>query len=427
MNTESAPLISVIIPCYNAEQYVDYCLESIVTQSIGIDKLEIILVDDASTDSTYQKLCEWEQRFPASILVVTYEENSGQGYARNIGINYAHGTYLAFVDIDDWLEPDMYEKMVSKALTFDTDMVLCNFDRPGSHEKVPLSSFGKECFFDCTVPRMQTLFLSNFRLSTVCWRGLYLRKLFLDNEVCFPEHLFYEDHIMFLLYALAKRAYFLPECLYHWYINPKSVTSNDSRPLDRVLVHADLYPKLCSSQFSHIRDLVDYNFYDKCFAESAFHGALAANNMELLQYLKTILLQYVPDITHNPYYLRDIVLPAYSQEILFHPIVEHDICDQSFEQLKQGALYYIKHPRIIPYLERFTRLRRKLETASNTVTLNMFIDLCLAYKQEDFALPHAADEFLTQISPLFCSPKENLSALLAAIDQFLITIRSSDL
>lgn len=121
------PLISVIIPCYSAESYIDYCLESIVSQTIGIDQLEIILVNDASTDSTYEKLCEWEQRFPESILVISYDENLRQGGARNVGLNYARGTYLSFVDIDDWIEPDMYEKMFSKAVAFDTDIVICNF------------------------------------------------------------------------------------------------------------------------------------------------------------------------------------------------------------------------------------------------------------------------------------------------------------
>lgn len=424
--SENKPLISVIIPCYNAVAYVDYCMASIVSQTIGIEQLQIILINDASTDSTYEKLCEWEQRFPESIMVITYNRNLRQGGARNIGLNYASGTYLSFVDIDDWLEPDMYEKMVSKALSYDTDMVICNFDRPSSREKVHYAVSGEEVFFDCTNPQTQTLFLSNFRLATVTCRCLFLREMFLTNKIRFPENLFYEDHIMFLLYALAKRAYYIPEFLYHWYLNPHSTTTDNSRPLDRILVHADLYPRLCSSRFSHIRDLVDYNFYDKCFVESALCGAVAANSIELLQYLKGVLLQYVPHITHNPYYLRDLTFPFYSWEILFHPIVEQEICEQSFAQLKQGILYYSKHPQVCLYVEKVSRLRRKLETAPDTVTLDAVLELCRQYYQEEFAMQDATDEFVRQITPLFCAPEANRSSLLALTDRFLITIRTPE-
>lgn len=68
-------LISVIIPCYNVEEYIDRCMESLANQTIKIENLEIILVNDASTDGTLDKLYEWEQRFPENIVVVTYEKN----------------------------------------------------------------------------------------------------------------------------------------------------------------------------------------------------------------------------------------------------------------------------------------------------------------------------------------------------------------
>lgn len=103
-------IISAIIPCYNVEKYIDRCLSSVVQQSIGMEHMQIILVNDASTDNTLEKLLLWETRYSDNILVITYEQNIRQGGARNIGLNYATGDYIGFVDSDDWIEPDMYDR-----------------------------------------------------------------------------------------------------------------------------------------------------------------------------------------------------------------------------------------------------------------------------------------------------------------------------
>jgi glycosyltransferase involved in cell wall biosynthesis len=103
--------ISVIIPCYNVEAYIDRCLESVMSQTIGLEHLEVIAVNDASTDRTLEKLYQWERRFPENIMVITYEKNIRQGGARNIGLQYASGEYIGFVDADDWIDSAMYQKL----------------------------------------------------------------------------------------------------------------------------------------------------------------------------------------------------------------------------------------------------------------------------------------------------------------------------
>lgn len=121
--------ISIIIPCYNVQNLIDRCLESVTQQTIGLEHLEIILINDASTDNTLDKLMEWEQRFLDNIMVITYDENHRQGGARNIGLSYATGEYIEFVDTDDWLEIDMYEAMVKEMMTGQYDVVRCQFIR----------------------------------------------------------------------------------------------------------------------------------------------------------------------------------------------------------------------------------------------------------------------------------------------------------
>ena len=106
--------ISVIIPCYNAQAYIPRCLHSIFSQTIGMETLEIILVNDASTDHTLDILLQFENKFPDSVIVVNLEQNIRQGGARNVGLSYASGEYVAFLDADDWIHPDFYSTLYSE-------------------------------------------------------------------------------------------------------------------------------------------------------------------------------------------------------------------------------------------------------------------------------------------------------------------------
>ena len=103
--------ISVIIPCYNSVKWLPKCFMSLVEQSIGIDNLELIFVNDASTDDgqTWDMLKEMEKAYPESIIIIDLPYNRRQGGARNEGLKYASGEYIAFVYSDDWIEEVLYE------------------------------------------------------------------------------------------------------------------------------------------------------------------------------------------------------------------------------------------------------------------------------------------------------------------------------
>lgn len=117
--------ISVIIPCYNVARWVDRCLTSIVRQTIGLDVLEVICIDDASTDDTWEHLQEWERKYPDNLVLVRQEVNRRQGAARNLGLQYASTEWVAFVDADDWLEKDYFEKLYVPAAHYKCDVVVC--------------------------------------------------------------------------------------------------------------------------------------------------------------------------------------------------------------------------------------------------------------------------------------------------------------
>ncbi len=115
--------VSVIIPVYNTKDYLRKCLDSLLAQTI--DEIEILAVDDGSTDGTTDLLKEYADKHPERIKAF-YKENGGQGSARNLALQYAKGEYLGFVDSDDWVDLDMYEKMYEKAKQDNADIVICD-------------------------------------------------------------------------------------------------------------------------------------------------------------------------------------------------------------------------------------------------------------------------------------------------------------
>jgi len=115
--------VSIIVPAYNEEKYLDRCLKTVVHQTL--DEIEIILVDDGSNDGTYDICEKYQQDYPEKIVVI-HKKNEGLGLARNSGIAIAKGEYIGFVDADDWVELDMYEAMYETAKKNNSDVVVCD-------------------------------------------------------------------------------------------------------------------------------------------------------------------------------------------------------------------------------------------------------------------------------------------------------------
>ena len=124
--------LSIIVPVYNAEQYLHTCLDSLLTQNVRDS--EIILVNDGSRDGSGRILEEYRVREPERIRVLTVE-NGGQGRARNLALDLAQGDFIGFADSDDWVKPDIYEKMIARAEETGADLVLCDAEEywPDGH------------------------------------------------------------------------------------------------------------------------------------------------------------------------------------------------------------------------------------------------------------------------------------------------------
>ncbi len=222
------PEISIIIPCHNVENYIDRCFNSLKAQTIGLDKLQLIFVDDASTDGTRDKLSFIEQQAPDSVCVVLLPQNLRQGGARNIGLEYATGTYIGFVDADDWVEPDMFERLYDGICTDNCDLAFCRHIRDNGKGALFLDDEKKS-----TAKKDRTLFVlsdeqrTDFIVSSLIgygvWDKLYRKDFLIDHQISFPEHLTYEDiYFGSLVYLYAKRVRMVERRLYHYYINDSS-------------------------------------------------------------------------------------------------------------------------------------------------------------------------------------------------------------
>lgn len=218
-------LISVIIPVYNVAPYLRQCVESVRRQSYT--QLEILLVDDGSTDGSGE-LCDTFQREDTRIRVI-HQPNSGLGAARNAGIRQARGTYLLFVDSDDWIYSSMAETLYQAMIEHQADVVLCDADVVEENgcfiERMSSNLPSDQCIALSDLPRL--LFVPH-----VTWNKLYRRELFFKEELCYPPRAWYEDfRVTTKLYAQAKRIVYLTKPLYCYRVRKGSIQQSDN--LDR--------------------------------------------------------------------------------------------------------------------------------------------------------------------------------------------------
>lgn len=213
-------LISVIIPCYNVEKYLNRCMQSVLNQTYR--DLEIILVDDGSTDNT----CEIIRRYAEQDhrIQVLYQENRGAGAARNAGLEIAKGSYIGFVDSDDWIERDMYEYLLGIMKKEDADIAACDFytvhekrDRKKSVKKESIKRMGNN--------ELMLFFLrvNGEKSFHAVWNMLYKRDVIGDCR--FQEGKITEDMLFnYLVYCNCEKYALSNQKKYYYFYNPDGVT-----------------------------------------------------------------------------------------------------------------------------------------------------------------------------------------------------------
>lgn len=339
--------ISVIIPCYNVEKWIGRCLESVVNQDFGIEKMEIICVDDCSSDGTLSVLNEWEKKYPENIMIISLEDNGRQGRARNIGLDYSTGEWIVFVDADDWIERDCLSQMHRMTLLEDYDMVVAkpirddydgnevvSFTPEQKQWEIALNSEGKpnnrSMWIDSDEKRNLFICLQPVSYSA-CYR-LIKRKFLVDNNLYFPEGCAYEDTAWGSLVNLKlRKVYLLEENLYHYFVNSKStvLAKDEEYHLDMLDVQEYKWNEWVSAgAWPKYQDALVYEHISYCFLGFMKILALRFSNppFELFLTLKESINSKFGDCRENKY-IKEL-LPEFHRALL--DILYNDIDENSF-------------------------------------------------------------------------------------------------
>ena len=212
--------VSIIIPVYNAEAYLERCLESVVNQTLK--EIEIIIVNDGSTDNSLS-ICKRFAKEDSRIRILN-QKNCGNGNARNQGIKTAQGEYIGFIDSDDWIDLNFYEKLYNTTQKYNSDIAFADFIRKGKNKhKIRINLKEEKCY---TSLRDKIDACKSLTLGCV-WNKIYRKELILNNKIEFPEGKFYEDGI-FAMQAIyyANSIISTPNTYYYYFVNPNSIVKS---------------------------------------------------------------------------------------------------------------------------------------------------------------------------------------------------------
>lgn len=286
-------LVSVIVPIYNVEKYLEKCIESILNQTYK--NLEIILVNDGSTDNSYDICLKYKEK--DSRVIIVNKSNGGLSSARNKGIECATGEYYLFVDSDDYISEYMIEKLLYSIHQYNADIVCCNYDF--CDEK---SNFIKKHTIDIFENQIYNSKQANERLlynkfyRCFAWNKMYNKKLFYG--IRYPIGQLYEDiYTTFSLINKAKKIVFIPESLYCYRVRRNSITRNtfDNRLYDILIPIRKI---ISETNDNYIIDgcLLYYNFF--------INDIIKAKKWDedVYKEFKNIVKKELKNIRHNKYF-----------------------------------------------------------------------------------------------------------------------------
>lgn len=284
--------ISIIVPIYNAEQYLRKCIDSLIKQTKL--ELEIILVNDGSTDATEKIIKEYKDER----IRYFKNKNQGIGKTRNFGISKATGEYIMFVDSDDSLVPNACELLLEKAIKDNCDLVICDFYKEYDTGEIKEE---KLISFDDTKLKEKPELISKINLSP--WNKLYKASLIQDNNIIFIEDLKYED-APFVIKALkmANRIGKVNECLNYYYIrNNSETTVRDKKCFDILEIIKIIRKELSEKEYLEelnkltVRIITNYTIQQRNQKDIRI-------GLKFIEEAFTYLEEEIPDYKNNKYY-----------------------------------------------------------------------------------------------------------------------------
>lgn len=258
-------VISIIIPVYKAEKYLDRCLNSVLNQTFR--DLEVILIDDGSPDRSPQLCDEWALKDPR--IKVIHKENGGPSSARNAGLNEATGAYIGYVDSDDWILPMMFETLYSAIQRYDAEFAECELQICKSEEDPIIQPELKETVMD-NREIMETFFRVKSQDIPYCTCGKLCKKEMLEG-IRFWEGMRFEDiDYNYWISINCNKGVHINQIYYCWFYNVGSITRAGLIPEDMQLIKIwNRIRKDCKKNHPQ------YAYYAEMNYERAFMGLLA--------------------------------------------------------------------------------------------------------------------------------------------------------
>ncbi len=306
-------LLSIIVPVYNmaAEEKLNHCLDSLLRQTV--DDYEIIAVDDASLDSSAKVLKEYENRVnrehPGRMKVILSAQNHRQGGAKNRGLKMASGEWVGFVDSDDFVDPDMYRKLLNKAEETGADMVGCDYNIVDRYTfdvgKIVTNNTADQTGVMGDEEHKKMILRSGSMVVKI-----YKREVLKKHDLTFPEGIFYEDNCASPLWSMYFEHFErVEEPLYYYLTVPESTTHHVTWEKCRDRMKAgEILLEECHRRglMGKYREEIEFRFTELYYVTTLFSYMYSGvhrkpSHTELLREGMQVLL---PEYDQNPYYSR---------------------------------------------------------------------------------------------------------------------------
>lgn len=240
------PELSIIVPAYNVEKFINICLDSLANQ-IFRDS-EIIVIDDASKDATREVISEYYRKLP-NMTIIDNPQNIGVGESRNIGVNVANGKYIGFIDSDDWVDLNYYQIMMSVAHSTHADIVIAGIeDEYGNHISAETRyAYNEKFTIDGRIGlRLLTKSESFGTYITPIMNNKVYRKAFLldNNIICSNNKSWQDDYFSFFSILYADKIAFTPDTMYHYRQCHSSVTHSGTTSKEKIDNCIDVLSKI---------------------------------------------------------------------------------------------------------------------------------------------------------------------------------------
>lgn len=298
--------LSIIVPVYNASDFLARCLDSLVDQTLESD-YEIVLVDDASTDNSYELCKDYQEKYPELIKVEQHAQNKKQGAARNTGLAVAKGEYIAFVDADDYVSLSMYEKLLTLAFQENADIVDSDYYQVSfTGEKEMNRSIAPELLSLEDAARKKQLIMRHGRM----WTKIFKRSLLADNDIRFIEKLFYEDNeFLPIVMCYVERVVKVDEPLYFYMTNSESTSNslNNYAHFDRLSTAKKMIENAKSRKiYDEYKEEFDYKFIELFYINTIIFCLTRFNPVETdkIREIRAYMKKEYPDYKKNQYFSK---------------------------------------------------------------------------------------------------------------------------